>query len=325
MTILKDIPRKVTLPASGSWPEIRHEFDKDKKDIWAIKAAVAAKRPLLVRGEPGTGKSQLARSAAFYLGRAFISEVVHARSECHDLQFHFDAVARLGEAQTLGVFGKDADTRAQLDPMRFITPGALWWAFDWQGADHQYKIGNKAIRRPDKPNGWQPQYGTVLLIDEIDKADADLPNGLLETMGNGAFSIPYVDKSVCMQKDAPPPLVLITTNEERELPAAFIRRCLVLHLRLDEDKETLIQWLCKRGEVHFGTDCSEKVRQEAAEQLVNDRIEAKKLSLPAPGQAEYLDILRAVTGIAKDNEKEQLKVLKAVRDFALVKHADGSR
>lgn len=325
MTTLKDIRRKVPLPASGSWPETWHEFDENKKDVWAIEAAVAAKRPLLVRGEPGTGKSQLARAAAFYLGRAFISEVVHARSECHDLQYHFDAVARLGEAQTLGVLGKDADIKMQLDPVRFITPGALWWTFDWKGADNQYQIGNKAIRRPDKPNGWQPKDGTVLLIDEIDKADADLPNGLLETMGNGAFAVPYVDKPVCMQKDAPTPLVVITTNEERELPAAFIRRCLVLHLKLDKDKETLIQWLCKRGDVHFGTVCSETVRHEAAKQLVNDRIEAKKLGLPAPGQAEYLDILRAITGIAPGNEKEQQKALKAVRDFALMKHANGFR
>jgi MoxR-like ATPase len=325
MTILKDIPREVTLPATGSWPETRHEFDQDKRDIWAIEAAVAAKRPLLVRGEPGTGKSQLARAAAFYLGRAFISEVVHARSECQDLQYHFDAVARLGEAQTLGVLGKNTDAKVQLNPLRFITPGALWWAFDWPGAYKQYQKGNKTVRRPDKPNNWKPQDGTVLLIDEIDKADADLPNGLLESMGNGAFAVPYMDKPVCMQTEAPTPLVVITTNEERELPAAFIRRCLVLHLNMEEDEQSLIQWLCKRGAVHFGTTCSEKVRQEAAEQLVIDRNEAKKLSLPVPGQAEYLDILRAITGIAPDNEDEQLMALKAIRDFAFIKHVDGFR
>jgi MoxR-like ATPase len=121
------------------------------------------------------------------------------------------------------------------------------------------------------------------------------------------------------------PLVVITTNEERELPNAFIRRCLVLHLNLPEEGQALIQWLCERGRVHFENQCSEKVRQQAAQQLVKDRDEARKLSLPAPGQAEYLDILRAVIGIAKDDEKKQLEALEAIGEFALIKHAEGYR
>ncbi|MGD9210637.1 MAG: AAA family ATPase [Desulfobacteraceae bacterium] len=329
MSQLITVPSEpVPLPESGSWPATRHEFDE--KSIWAILAAVKAKRPLLVRGEPGTGKSQLARAAAVYLRRAFIFEVVHARSECHDLQYHFDAVARLGEAQTLSVLKKSNEkVEDLLAPKRFITPGALWWAFDWSGAEDQYEIGNKAARRPERPTKWCPQWqpdnGTALLIDEIDKADADLPNGLLETMGNGAFAVPYMDNPVRMDKKAPPPLVVITTNEERELPVAFIRRCLVLHLKLKEDPQELIQWLCRRGEVHFGKACGDVVRKEAAEQLVEDRIAAKKLNLPVPGQAEYLDMLRAVIGIAKDNKEEQLNVLKFIRDFALSKYTDDYR
>lgn len=315
----------VTLPASGSWPQTRHQFDKDS--IWAIKAAVAAERPLLVRGEPGTGKSQLARAAAYYLKRAFISEVVHARSECHDLQYYFDAVARLGEAQTLGILGEVENDQIidALDPVRFISPGALWWAFNWPGAEKQFEKSNKAARRPEKPQGWEPQKGTVLLIDEIDKADADLPNGLLETLGNGAFTVPYLDEPVRVDAGDPVPLVVITTNEERELPAAFIRRCLVLHLNLKEDDDELIKWLCERGRVHFESKCSENVKKQAAEQLVKDRNEAKKLGLPAPGQAEYLDILRAVIGIAKGDAEKQLEALEAIKGFALIKHADGYR
>jgi MoxR-like ATPase len=314
----------VTLAATGSWPATRHQFDE--KSIWAIKAAVAAQRPLLVRGEPGTGKSQLARAAAHLLKRAFISEVVHARSECHDLQFHFDAVARLGEAQTLGLLDRAGDELMELlDPVRFISPGALWWAFNWSSAEKQFQKSNKAARRPEKPEDWQPNSGTVLLIDEIDKADADLPNGLLETLGNGAFTVPYLDEAVRVNAQDPVPLVVITTNEERELPNAFIRRCLVLYLNLPEEGQALIQWLCERGRVHFENQCSEKVRQQAAQQLVKDRDEARKLSLPAPGQAEYLDILRAVIGIAKDDEKKQLEALEAIGEFALIKHAEGYR
>jgi MoxR-like ATPase len=315
----------VTLPASGSWPRTRHQFDE--KSIWAIKAAVYAQRPLLVRGEPGTGKSQLARAAAYYLERAFISEVVHARSECHDLQFHFDTVARLGEAQTLGILGEAGKDKIidALDPISFISPGALWWAFNWDGAKKQFGKSNKAIRRPEEPPEWEPKKGTVLLIDEIDKADADLPNGLLETLGNGAFTVPYLDEPVRVGEDDPVPLVVITTNEERELPAAFIRRCLVLHLNLPEDGDELANWLCERGRVHFESKCSDELKKQAAHQLVKDRIEAKKLSLPAPGQAEYLDILRAVIGIAQGDKKKQLEALEAISGFALIKHADGYR
>lgn len=319
---IESFEKTVTLPASGSWPETQHQFDT--KSMWAVKAAVAAQRPLLVRGEPGTGKSQLARAAAFFLGRAFISQVVHARSECHDLQYHFDAVARLGEAQTIGVLCQSGDDlKKSLAPVRFISPGVLWWTLNWTSAQEQFEKSNRATRRPEKPSQWEPPKGTVLLIDEIDKADADLPNGLLETLGNGAFTVPYLDDPVRVDPQAPVPLVVITTNEERELPAAFVRRCLVLHLNLPKADDELVRWLCARGEVHFGANCSDMVKEKAARQLVKDRNDAKKAGLPAPGQAEYLDILRAVIGISEGDHQKQEEVLEEISKFALVKHAQG--
>ena len=197
--------KKITLPAIGSWPETVHVFDE--QSVWAIKAALAAQKPLLLRGEPGTGKSQLARAAAHALNRAFVFEVVHARSECQELQWHFDAVGRLGEAQAIGIAGNSENKDKRLDPLRFLTPGALWWTLDWESAEEQFEKSVKGVRKPEKPKKWTPKKGCVLLIDEIDKADADLPNGLLETLGNGAFAVPYIDRSVGLSKDAPPPLV----------------------------------------------------------------------------------------------------------------------
>ena len=305
------------LPRDGSWPEAVHEFDE--KSIWAIRAALTAERPLLVRGEPGSGKSQLARAAARVLGRAFISEVVHARTECRDVQWFFDAVARLGEAQTLSISGEKVDVNERLDPRRFLSPGALWWAFDWQSAEEQYRVNNMGMGRPAKPADWQPDRGCVLLIDEIDKADADLPNGLLETLGNGAFTVPYLEKPIGLREGVAPPLVVITTNEERELPGAFLRRCLVLHLGLPVEKDELIDWLSARGEIHFGKACSEIVRKQAAELLWNDRQDALRQGLQPPGQAEYLDLLRAVGRLHK-KEAEQLKALHNIAGFALSKH-----
>jgi MoxR-like ATPase len=176
---------------------------------------------------------------------------------------------------------------------------------------------------PFHPPNWKPAHGSVLLIDEIDKADTDLPNGLLETLGNGDFALPYLRDSVRQAAHSPPPLVVFTTNEERELPAAFLRRCLVLHLALPTEESKLTDFLCQRGAVHFQRQCSTKVYQRAGELLVQDRMQAQAQGLPAPGQAEYLDLLRAVIAMEKE-EEAQLVLLDEISGFVLQK-ASGVR
>ena len=125
--------------------------------------------------------------------------------------------------------------------------------------------------------------------------------------------------------------MVITTNEERELPAAFVRRCLVLHLRLPDDeptfrnepeerrREALVDWLVSRGEDHFGKKVAPGVRRKAAEQLWTDRREARKLGLSPPGQAEYLDLLRALDALAGGDAAEQEGLLVRIQGFALQK------
>ena len=309
------IEKPIDLPKMGSWPEAKHVFDE--RSAYALTAAEAANRPLLIRGEPGTGKSQLARAAAVARKRLFVSVVVNARTECEDLQWRFDAVGRLGEAQTL--IHRDAKEIAErMNPLRFLSPGPLWWVFDWESAERQFERCDSPLeRRPEKPPGWSSEKGSVVLIDEIDKADTDLPNGLLETLGNNDFAVPYLNKSVRQTGDRPP-LVIITTNEERELPAAFLRRCLVLHLPLPKEDAALLSFLCDRGKVHFGERCGEAVRRKAGELLLKDRREAVAQGLPPPGQAEYLDLLRAVKQLA-DEEQAQLKLLEQINEFALKK------
>ncbi|MCP4696608.1 MAG: AAA family ATPase, partial [Gammaproteobacteria bacterium] len=174
---------------------------------------------------------------------------------------------------------------------------------------------------PEKPKGWPSSKGSVLLIDEIDKADADLPNGLLETLGNAAFTVPYTHDPVTLEAGTPPPLVVITTNEERELPSAFVRRCLVLRMKLAEEKEELTEWLVERGRIHFGNSCSVTVRKTAAAMLWDDRQQAIRRNHPAPGQAEYLDILRALKGMSSD-EKKQSDALEIIAEFALKKYPE---
>jgi MoxR-like ATPase len=327
----------VQLAPAGDMPEAVHAFVP--RQVRAINAALAARRPLLVRGEPGIGKSQLARAAARGLGRAFVAHTVDARTESRDLLWHFDAVARLAEAQLIGATrglgvsepdsGEVEDSaaqRAQADRQakerlavgRFLHPRALWWAFDWEGALQQAR--EVGVQPPPQPDGGDPGVGCVVLIDEIDKAEADVPNGLLEALGVGSFLPQGSTQPVTAKGQAP--LVIITTNEERVLPDAFIRRCLVLHMRLPSDPERLAELLIARGRVHFGRRVSAAVLARAAELLIADRKTARENHwLPLPGQAEYLDLLRAVTASAA-KAKDQQALLETVAEFVLKKHPD---
>jgi hypothetical protein len=124
------------LATLGTFPEQTHVFDADS--IHAVNAALASRRPLLVRGEPGIGKSQLARATAKVLRRPYIEQVVDARTESRDLLWYYDAVARLSEAQLSGALGhRDDGARRRLAVRNYVRPGPLWWAFDWADALRQ--------------------------------------------------------------------------------------------------------------------------------------------------------------------------------------------
>ncbi len=323
MTPVPHLPvgERLTLPESGSWPETCHCFEP--RDAYAIRTALAAGRPLLVRGEPGVGKSQLARAAAVAWKRLFVSEVVHSRTEPQDLLWRFDAVARLAEAQVQGALG-GKDLATALDPRRFLSPGPLWWTFDHESARALHAGCRHPARAPEPPPGWTPDQGTVLLIDEIDKAEPDLPNGLLEVLGNGGFTVPYLSEPV-RHRTGPVPLVVITSNEERELPGAFVRRCLVLRLELPQTPDAFIAFLMDRGEKHH-PDSPAAVRCVAAEQLWEDRQEALRTGATPPGQAEYLDLLRALEKLTADEPEPlrpgaQLDLFEQIADFAFRKAA----
>lgn len=285
------------LPPMASWPQAAHVFEPEH--IVALRAAEAAGRPLLVRGDPGTGKSQLAHAAAVAARRQFLPLVVDARTEATDMMWRFDAVARLADAHLASVPGSGAPTG--LDVAAYLQPGALWWAFNWVGALRQAQAARVKVSVPKAPPDdfhWTPQSGTVLLVDEIDKAEADVPNGLLEALGNGRFTVGLTGEVVERQAGQPAPLVVITTNDERELPAAFLRRCLVLTLALPTGG-ALVDHLLKLGRLHFPALAQdhEQVLKAAAAMLVEDRLLARDAGVYPPGPAEYLDLLRAMVGL----------------------------
>ena len=306
-------------------------------EVRAINAALATGRALLVRGEPGTGKSQLARAAAIALGRSFVHQTVDSRTETRDLMWTLDAVARLGQAQLLAAVhtlehpsGSTAapegrsvskeDVAEHLAVERFIRPEALWWALDPKSAADQARekgAGTCALITLPAENESVPD--TVVLVDEIDKAEPSVPNGLLDALGQGGFNVPGIGR---VGRTADRPLVIITTNEERALPDAFVRRCLVLHLTLPPDDDALIAWLCERGDAHFKNRNGRKGLYEAAAKLlVEDRKAAKKLRLAPPGLAEYIDLLEAIV-TRKSLLKEQLALLEQVAEYVLCKHPE---
>lgn len=310
---------RIDLPAHGELDASCHVIDEDS--ILAINAALATGRPLLVRGEPGVGKSQLARAAAEALNRAFVSYAVDSRTETRDLLWTVDSVARLAEAQLMGAQrdAKPEQLRARLTIGEFVHPGPLWWAFDWGSAKAQ--ADRLAITSPFTRDTWKPQHGVVVLIDEIDKADPAIPNGLLDAFGHGRFDVPGC-KPVRMNSTQRP-LVVITTNEERALPDAFLRRCLVLPLTLPSARDELIETLVARGQAHFQADsserCSDAVLRRAAELLADDRERLRNQDLCPPGLAEYLDLIRAVCEPQR-KEKAQLTLMDRVAKFVLRKH-----
>ena len=306
---------------------------------WAIRAAVGAQRPLLVLGEPGVGKSQLALAAGSLLNRPIIRFTVDSNTEATDLLYRYDSVRRLAEAQVQGSAKKPASTADQtdeanvdsakadsakaasnVDPLaidNFVSPGPLWWALDW----HSALSKSPAAKPEDIPKGWQESHGVVILIDEIDKADAHVPNGLLEVLGENRFLPLGRETPIRLNKDHAAPLVVITSNEDRVLPPAFVRRCIVLKIDLpggtaseiEKNNNHLVDYLVQLGQAHFedrfGSKADRKtVYRTIAEQLAEDRLVAIQQSLrPFPGPAEYLDILRAIEKIAGDIEKDPAK------------------
>jgi MoxR-like ATPase len=170
----------------------------------AVNAAVTLGRPLLIKGEPGTGKTQLAQEVAQALGKPLFEWHIKSTSKAQQGLYEYDAVSRLRDSQ-LG------DARVK-DIANYIVPGMLWRAFD---CDRQ----------------------AVLLIDEIDKADIEFPNDLLLELDRMEF---YVYETRALVKAEQRPIVVITSNNEKELPDAFLRRCF-FHYIAFPDKETMAE------------------------------------------------------------------------------------
>ncbi|MGM9484016.1 AAA family ATPase [Roseateles sp. NT4] len=182
----------------------------------AVNAAATLQRPLLIKGEPGTGKTMLAEEVASALGMPLLQWHIKSTTKAQQGLYEYDAVSRLRDSQLAGIEGSDRVKNIE----NYIVKGVLWQAFE-----------------ADQP--------VVLLIDEIDKADIEFPNDLLREIDRMEF---YVYETRQLVKARHRPLVFITSNNEKELPDAFLRRCFFHYIKFP-DAETMK----KIVDVHFPT------------------------------------------------------------------------
>ena len=227
----------------------------------AVNAAVTLQRPLLVKGEPGTGKTELAKQVASSLGLEMIEWNIKSTTRAQQGLYEYDAVSRLRDSQ-LG------DERVH-DVANYIKKGKLWQAFE---ADER----------------------VVLLIDEIDKADIEFPNDLLQELDKMEFFVYETGETI---KAKQRPIVIITSNNEKELPDAFLRRCFFHYIRFPE-----METLKKIVEVHH-PGIKESLLTTALTQFYEVREQAglKK----KPSTSEVLDWLKLL--LAEDMDAADLK------------------
>ncbi|WP_197454482.1 AAA family ATPase [Stieleria varia] len=249
----------------------------------AINIALITGRPLLIEGPSGCGKSSLAVNVALSLGRRFYQHVVTNRSEAQELLWTTDNIRRLNDAQA-----------NQLLPLpAYIEPGALWWAMDPDSAsqrgsteplDERWLPIDPDVFATAEHTSNGTASGAVVLIDEIDKADPDMPNGLLVPLGSLRFT---VTPTMSLVAATEPPLVMITTNNERELPPAFLRRCVRLELP-PPTTDTLIE-IAQAVDPNAGYDTAFLRKIADAVQRIH---QSGDRSTPC-STAEYLDTVRA--------------------------------
>ncbi|CAM3324053.1 MoxR-like ATPase [Paracoccus aminovorans] len=226
----------------------------------AVNAAITLERPLLVKGEPGTGKTELARQVAASLGLPMLEWNVKSTTRAQQGLYEYDAVSRLRDSQ-LG------EARVH-DIANYIRKGKLWQAFEATGK-------------------------VVLLIDEIDKADIEFPNDLLQELDRMEFHVYETGETVVARHR---PVVIITSNNEKELPDAFLRRCFFHYIRFP-DAETLKKIVA----VHH-PGLKPRLLDEALRQFFDLR-EVQGLK-KKPSTSELLDWLKLI--LAEDLSPEDL-------------------
>ena len=238
-----------------------NEYISTKDLTIAVNAAITLERPLLVKGEPGTGKTELAKQVAKSLDLKIFEWSVKSTTKAQQGLYEYDAVSRLRDSQ---IGDKNVS-----DIKKYIKKGKIW-------------------------NAFESAQKSVLLIDEIDKADVEFPNDLLQELDKMEFFV-YETGEVIKSKNRP--IVIITSNNEKELPDAFLRRCFFHYIQFP-DQETLIKII----NVHFP-----KIKRVILDRALQRFFEIRETPglKKKPSTSEVLDWLKLL--LTEDIDPSELK------------------
>lgn len=249
-------------------------FDDDIR--LAVNLALATGRPLLISGPSGSGKSSLARAVANLAGWSYVERTITSGLQARDLLYEIDHLKRLQDAHQDKLKG---------DERPYIVPGPLFWAF---APDKARALLDETERGKAVPRGIRKgARRTVVLLDEIDKADPDVPNDLLIPFGQLAFEIAELGDTIECPGSAVP-LLMLTTNGERDLPPAFLRRCVELHIKPAENAPAGRAKLFAIVRKH-----KLDVEDKRLDELADAFFAAPRPERREANAAEFLDLVRA--------------------------------
>jgi MoxR-like ATPase len=254
-------------------------LDENDELIKAVNLAIHLKRPLLIEGEAGCGKTRLAKAVAYELGLPYYRWDVRSTSTAKEGLYQYDAISRLHDVQVkqienqaktknIDTDNKELKKRDPQNPKDYRKLGALGKAFDFK----------------DEPS--------VVLIDEIDKADVDFPNDLLAVLDEPwSFSIPETGETIEADKKNKP-IIIITSNKEKgNLPAPFLRRCIYYYINFPNDIKKLEQIV----NIHYQTQPAKKPNNNLMKTAIAQFLAVRDLGLfKRPGTSEFLDWLEAL-------------------------------
>lgn len=261
--------------------------------VKAVNLAIALERPLLLQGEPGCGKTLLARAIAYEFGQRYLNRKdewsyfrwnITSRSQAQDGRYIYDALGKLRDAQMVG----SRELRQYLDVGKIVKrledpEGHIIWG----ALGEAFRVEN---HRP------------IVLIDEIDKADIDFPNDLLAELEDPSFVITETQEIVRAKQ---PPIVIITSNSEKELPEAFLRRCIFYYLKFP-DRDRLEEIIA----AHFPESRQQALFENAITKFLEIRQQTQgRSSRKQSSTSELIDWVRILTSLSREEALAEIEKL----------------